>query len=76
MTTQTDCRESFMTPIRRLLRYPRLVVVASYVAVVLGSLTLGMRVAGTADPDPLALLSSLATVGVGVAILHYAYTEA
>jgi hypothetical protein len=62
--------------IRRLLRYPRLVVVAGYVAVVLGSLSLGMRLAETPGPDPLELLSSLVTIALGVWVLHHAYTSA
>jgi len=63
-----------MPSIGRLVRYPRLVVVASYVAIVLGSVALGMRVAGP-ERDPLDLLPVLATVGLGIAILHYAYTS-
>jgi hypothetical protein len=63
-----------MPSIGRLLRYPRLVVVSGYVAVVLGSLVLGMRVS-TADPAPLDLLSLIVTVAVGVGILHHAYTR-
>jgi hypothetical protein len=63
-----------MPSIGRLLRYPRLVVVAGYVAVVVGSLVLGMR-ASTADPAPLDLLSLIVTVAVGIAILHHAYTR-
>ena len=62
-----------MPSIGRLLRYPRLVVVAGYVAVILGSLVLGMRVS-TADPAPLDLLPQIVTVAVGIGILHHAYT--
>lgn len=63
-----------MSSIGRLLRYPRLVVVAGYVAVVLGSFVLGMRVS-TADPAPLEFLPQVVTVAVGVGVLHHAYTR-
>jgi len=58
--------------IDRLIRYPRLVIVASYVAIVLGSVALGTRVA---ESNPADLLPLLVTVGLGIGLLHHAYTS-
>ncbi|MDY6779327.1 MAG: hypothetical protein SV760_02020 [Halobacteria archaeon] len=64
-----------MASVSRFLLYPRLVIVASYAAVVLGSLGLGMRIGGNAELDLLEVLPTVATVLIGIGILHRTYTE-
>lgn len=63
-----------MSTVVRMFRYPRLVIIASYVAIVLGSLGLGMQIAETATLDLLEILSTVTTGLIGISVLHYAYT--
>jgi len=65
-----------MSTVARLIRYPRLVIVACYVAIVLGSLALGLRLAERPRLGAVDWLPLVVTVLVGIGVLHYAYTRA
>ena len=58
-------------------RYPRVIVAASYAALLFGALALGMRLEAAAAGAGTAWLPigiNLATILLGMFVLHYAYT--
>lgn len=64
-----------MTSITRALRYPRLVIIAGYVALILGSISLGMTVAESPTFELPRLFSTTATILIAVFILYNTYTK-
>lgn len=65
-----------MSSLARALRYPRLVIVACYVAIVLGSVAFGMHVASHPADGVLDVLPTVVTVLLAILVLHHAYTRA
>ncbi len=64
-----------MSAVKRVLRYPWLVIIAGYIAVILSSLSLGMSLAEYSATNRVQILSTVGTLIIGIYILHHAYTR-
>lgn len=64
-----------MAAVKRALRYPRLVIVAGYIAVILGPLSLGMTLVESSPTDVVRVVPSVATTLIGIFVLHHGYTR-
>jgi len=64
-----------MSSVKRALRYPRLVIIAGYIAVILSPLSLGMTLVESSPTNFVRILPSVATTLIGIFVLHHAYTR-
>lgn len=62
-----------MASLRKAVRYPRLVIIAAYVGLVLGSIALGMELAES--PAWTQLLPTISMILIGIFVLHSTYTN-
>jgi hypothetical protein len=64
-----------MSSVERALRYPRLVITAGYITVILSPLSLGMTLVESSPINFVRIVPSVATTLIGIFVLHHAYTR-